>query len=94
MGLGSRIQGSKRQRIQDPNSTTLHPALQNMKFLNFFLLLWVSFALPDPDSEYGSRFGSTDLIESGFNLDLDPKPWCVYIYFFVSSTGCGKKYRT
>ncbi len=34
------------------------PALQNMKFLNFFcLLLWVIFALLDP--------GSTDLIESG-----------------------------
>ncbi len=48
-----------------------HPALQNIKFLNFFLLLWVIFALldpdPDPDSEYGS--GSTDLIESGSNPD-------------------------
>jgi hypothetical protein len=34
-----------------------------MKFLHFFLLLWVIFALldPDPDSEYGS--GSTDLID-------------------------------
>jgi hypothetical protein len=40
-----------------------------MKFLNFFLLLWVIFALldPDPDSEYGSGTGSTDLIESGSN---------------------------
>jgi hypothetical protein len=36
-----------------------------MKFLNFFLLLWVIFALLDldQDSEYGS--GSTDLIEFG-----------------------------
>ncbi len=36
-----------------------------MKFFNFFLLLWVIFALldPDPDSKYGT--GSTDLIESG-----------------------------
>jgi hypothetical protein len=35
-----------------------------MKFLIFFLLLWVIFGdLLDPDSEYGS--GSTDLIESG-----------------------------
>ncbi len=36
-----------------------------MKFLIFFLLLWVIFALldPDPDSKNGS--GSTDLIESG-----------------------------
>ncbi len=34
-----------------------HPALQNMKFLNFFLLLRVIFALldSDPDSEYGSE---------------------------------------
>jgi hypothetical protein len=50
-----------------------HPALQNMKFLNIFLLLWVIFAFldpdPDPDSEYGS--GSTDLIESGSNPDPD-----------------------
>jgi hypothetical protein len=29
----------------------------------------------DPDYEYGS--GSTDLIESGSNLDPDPKPWLV-----------------
>jgi hypothetical protein len=45
-----------------------------MKFLNFFLLLWVIFALldPDPDSEYG--FGSTDLIESGSITDPNPKP--------------------
>ncbi len=51
-----------------------------MKFLIFFLLLWVIFALlgPDPDSESG--YGSTDLIESGSNpdpehccLDLEPE---------------------
>jgi hypothetical protein len=43
------------------------------KFL--FLLLWVIFALldPDPDSEYGSR--STDMIESGSIKDMDPKHW-------------------
>jgi hypothetical protein len=44
-----------------------HPALQNIKFLDFILLLWVIFALldldPNPDSESG--YGSTDLIESG-----------------------------
>ncbi len=28
-----------------------HPALHNMKFLNFFLLLWVIFALLDPDTD-------------------------------------------
>jgi hypothetical protein len=44
-----------------------------MKFLNFFLLVWVNFTLldPDPDSEYGS--GSIDLIESGSNTDPDTK---------------------
>jgi hypothetical protein len=26
-----------------------HPALQNMKFFNFFIFLWVIFALLDPD---------------------------------------------
>jgi hypothetical protein len=26
-----------------------HQALKNMKFLNFFLFLWVIFALLDPD---------------------------------------------
>jgi hypothetical protein len=43
-----------------------------MKFLKFFLLLWVIFAFldPDPDSEYGS--GSTDPIESGSKWDPDP----------------------
>jgi hypothetical protein len=44
-----------------------HPALQNMKILNFFLFLSVIFALLDPDSE--SRSGSNDLIKSGFGSD-------------------------
>jgi hypothetical protein len=44
-----------------------------MKFLIFYLLLWVIVALldPDPDSEYGSVF--TDLIESGSSSDPDPQ---------------------
>jgi hypothetical protein len=48
-----------------------HLALQNMKFLIFFLFLWVIFSLldPDPDFEYPV---STDLIESGSNPDPDP----------------------
>jgi hypothetical protein len=51
-----------------------HPTLQNMNFDTFFLLLWVIFALldPDPDSEYGS--GSTGPIEYRSNPDPDPKP--------------------
>jgi hypothetical protein len=45
-----------------------------MKFLNFYYIhLWVIFALldPDPNFDYGFRFGSTDLIESGSNTDPD-----------------------
>jgi hypothetical protein len=47
-----------------------HPALQKMKFINFVLCLWVTFALlvPDPDSESGS----TDLIESGSTTNPEP----------------------
>ncbi len=40
-----------------------HPAVQKIEFLNFFLFLWVNFALLDPDP----------LIESGSNPD--PKHW-------------------
>jgi hypothetical protein len=40
-----------------------------MNFQIFFLLLWVIFALLDPESESGS----TDLIESESNPD--PQPW-------------------
>jgi hypothetical protein len=39
-----------------------HPALQSMKFLDFFLLLWVLLALLDPDPDFESGYGSTDLI--------------------------------
>jgi hypothetical protein len=48
-----------------------------MNFSKKILLLWVIFALldPDPDSEYGS--GSTDRIESGSNPDPDPQPWLI-----------------
>jgi hypothetical protein len=42
-----------------------HPALQNMKFLNFFLFLWVIFALRGPDPDPESGYGFTDLTESG-----------------------------
>jgi hypothetical protein len=44
-----------------------------MKFLNFFLLLWVIFALLDPDPD--SESGSTDPIESGSaTLAVDRAP--------------------
>ncbi len=51
-----------------------HPELQQMKFLNFFLLLWVIFVLldPDPYSEY--RSGSADPTESGSNSDRIRNP--------------------
>jgi hypothetical protein len=48
-----------------------HPALQKMKFIKFFLCLWVIFAFlePNPDCESGS----VDPIESGSNPDPDPQ---------------------
>ncbi len=58
-------------------------AIQHFKN-EFFLLLWVNFALldPDPDFEYGSGSGSTGSIEYGSNTDPDPdpdpKPWFFY----------------
>jgi hypothetical protein len=38
-------------KLQEKPSALLreHPALRNMKFLSFFLFLWVSFALLDRD---------------------------------------------
>jgi hypothetical protein len=34
--------------------------------------LWVIFGLLDPDPDFESGYGSTDLIESGSNPDPDP----------------------
>jgi hypothetical protein len=66
---------SKLQKIQETfSSKKKHPALQNMKFLNFFSNLWViispwilsriSYADPDPADQYpcGSGSGSSTLI--------------------------------
>jgi hypothetical protein len=55
-----------------------HPALQIMKFLNFFLIWWVIFYPP------GS--GSTDLIESGsecYNQKLSIKIFSFLSYAFA-----------
>jgi hypothetical protein len=35
-----------------------HPALQNMKILDFFLFLWVIFALLDPDPDPATQINS------------------------------------
>jgi hypothetical protein len=45
-----------------------HPALQ--KFINFFLCLWIVFALLDLDP-----------IESGSNPDTDPDPQHCLIFY-------------
>jgi hypothetical protein len=39
-----------------------HPVLKNMKILDFFIFLWVIFALldPDPQFERGSGSGSSN----------------------------------
>jgi hypothetical protein len=57
-----------------------------MNFKNLFLLLWVIFALLDPDSDSGS--GSTDPIESGSNPDTDPdpQPYFMRCYMPISIT--------
>jgi hypothetical protein len=42
-----------------------HPALQNYKFLHFYLFLWFIFALQDPNpsnqNQYGSSSASTTM---------------------------------
>jgi hypothetical protein len=35
-----------------------HPVLKNMKILDFFLFLWVIFALLDPDPQFECGSGS------------------------------------
>jgi hypothetical protein len=51
-----------------------HPALKNMKFLNFFeiskLFLWVTFVLLDPDPDPATQI----------NADPDPNPSVLYIF--------------
>jgi hypothetical protein len=37
-----------------------HPALQKFKFINFFLCLWVIFALLDPYPDCESGYGPRD----------------------------------
>jgi hypothetical protein len=65
------------------SSTSKHEISKN------FPILWVIFALldPDRDSEYGS--GSIALIESGSNTDPDPKPWCHIILMVYTVQTCG-----
>jgi hypothetical protein len=63
LSLGLYKGRSSYRRSLQPLKEETHPALQNMKLVNFFLFLRAMFALLDPDPESGS--GSTDLIESG-----------------------------
>jgi hypothetical protein len=46
-----KIKNKRRPKLQETPSAQKreHPTLQNIKFLNFFLFLWVIFALQDPD---------------------------------------------
>ena len=68
-------------------------AIQHFKtwtFTNYCLLLWVIFALldPDPDSEYGS--GSTDRIESGSSSNPDPHGSAL---IWVAGSGSGSAFK-
>jgi hypothetical protein len=37
-----------------------HPVFKNMKILDFFLFLWVIFALLDPDPQFECGSGSSN----------------------------------
>jgi hypothetical protein len=50
-----------------------HPALENMKCLNFFSILWIILTLLDPDLDTESA--SSDWTASGSNPNQDPKHW-------------------
>jgi hypothetical protein len=42
-----------------------HPALNNMKILDFFLFLWVTFALLDPDPDPATQINGGSGYRSG-----------------------------
>jgi hypothetical protein len=73
---------SKQQKKTSALKREHPPALQKMKFINFFLCLWVIVALLDPDSdcETGSGYGSRDPVESGSGSTALPVP--VFMLFF------------
>ncbi len=60
-----------------------------MKFINFFLVLWVIFALLDPYPDCESGYGSRNTIESGSNPDTDPDPqdWFLAVLGIQSRSG-------
>jgi hypothetical protein len=59
-----------------------HPALQNMKFLNFYLL-FVDHFCSGSGSDSDSESGSTDQIESGSGSETLLKIWVckIFLYF-------------
>jgi hypothetical protein len=63
-----------------------------MKFLNFFQFLWVVFCPPRSGSGPDSESGSTDLIESGSNLDPDPKHWAAPSTYYVRTESVAVPY--
>jgi hypothetical protein len=59
--------------VQATEASVLKREHQKMKFLNFFLFLWIIFALLDSDPDCESGSGSRDPTESGSNPD--PQHW-------------------
>jgi hypothetical protein len=59
-----------------------HSALQNMEFINSFLLFWVIFALLDLDPQFGSGLGSRDPIESD----------SILVANFISQSGISEQF--
>ncbi len=48
-----------------------HPAIQNLKFLHFFLFLWLIFALLDSDPDPATQING----DSCPDTDPDPQPY-------------------
>jgi hypothetical protein len=61
-----------------------HPTLQNMNFSNKFLLLWVIFALLDPDPDPLTRL-NPDPIRIRIRIRIR-NPDFLYLGFYYSST--------
>ncbi len=68
---------SYRRSLKPSKEKILH--FKKWNFVNIFLLLWVIFALLDPNPRCESVYGSKDPIESGSNsdpdLNSDPQYW-------------------
>ena len=54
-----------------------------MKILEFFLFLWVIFALLDPDPDPATQINADPDPATQINADPDPKPWLTVSFTLV-----------